>query len=399
MTQLTSEQRAIQAAARQLAQKEFAPTAATTDATEAYPWDNIKKLRDAGFMGMTIPKAYGGQGLGYLETVLVIEEMAKACAAMGRITVEANMGAIGAIMAYGSEEQKQTAAACVLAGDKPAICISEPNAGSAASEMTTRADRDGDHYVIKGHKYWITGGGVSRLHLIFARVFEDGVEQGIGGFIVVREKEGLPGMTIADRTPSMGVRGIPETHVYFDGLRVHESMLLKPMGDLRKGFAALMNAYNAQRVGAGTVALGIAQGAFEEAVDYVKIRKQFGRPIGEFQGLQWMIADMSIQLDAARLLIHRAANVPVGNFPDVKQAAQAKIYAAETANKVTSDSLQLFGSTGYSREVAMERHMRDARMFTIAGGTAQILRTQVASSILGAKLPQTRDGYIKHPMG
>jgi alkylation response protein AidB-like acyl-CoA dehydrogenase len=399
MTQLTSEQLAIQAAARQLAQKEFAPTAATTDATEAYPWDNIKKLRDAGFMGMTIPKAYGGQGLGYLETVLVIEEMAKACAVMGRITVEANMGAIGAIMAYGSEEQKQVSAACVLAGDKPAICISEPNAGSAASEMTTRADRDGDHYVIKGHKYWITGGGVSRLHLIFARVFEEGVEQGIGGFIVVREKEGLPGMTIADRTPSMGVRGIPETHVYFDGLRVHESMLLKPMGDLRKGFAALMNAYNAQRVGAGTVALGIAQGAFEEAVDYVKIRKQFGRPIGEFQGLQWMIADMSIQLDAARLLIHRAANVPVGTFPDVKLAAQAKIYAAETANKVTSDSLQLFGSTGYSREVAMERHMRDARMFTIAGGTAQILRTQVASSILGAKLPQTRDGYIKHPMG
>jgi alkylation response protein AidB-like acyl-CoA dehydrogenase len=399
MTQLTSEQLAIQAAARQLAQKEFAPTAATTDATEAYPWDNIKKLRDAGFMGMTIPKAYGGQGLGYLETVLVIEEMAKACAAMGRITVEANMGAIGAIMAYGSEEQKQISASCVLAGDKPAICISEPNAGSAASEMTTRADRDRDHYVIKGHKYWITGGGVSRLHLIFARVFEDGVEQGIGGFIVVREKEGLPGMTIADRTPSMGVRGIPETHVYFDGLRVHESMLLKPMGDLRKGFAALMNAYNAQRVGAGTVALGIAQGAFEEAVDYVKIRKQFGRPIGEFQGLQWMIADMSIQLDAARLLIHRAADVPVGTFPDVKRAAQAKIYAAETANKVTSDSLQLFGSTGYSREVAMERHMRDARMFTIAGGTAQILRTQVASSILGAKLPQTRDGYIKHPMG
>ncbi|MEN9772579.1 MAG: hypothetical protein RJA58_1222, partial [Pseudomonadota bacterium] len=157
MTQLTSEQLAIQSAARKLAQTEFAPTAANTDATEAYPWDNIKKLRDAGFMGMTIPKAYGGQGLGYLETVLVIEEMAKACAAMGRITVEANMGAIGAIMAYGSEEQKQTAAACVLAGDKPAICISEPNAGSAASEMTTRADREGDHYVIKGHKYWITG--------------------------------------------------------------------------------------------------------------------------------------------------------------------------------------------------------------------------------------------------
>jgi 3-sulfinopropanoyl-CoA desulfinase len=399
MTQLTSNQLAIQDAARTLAQKEFKPKAAEIDTTEAYPWENIAKLREAGFMGMTVPKAYGGQGLGYLETVLVIEEMAKACATMGRITVEANMGAIGAIMAYGSEEQKKIAAQCVLSGDKPAICISEPNAGSAASEMTTRADKKGDRYVINGRKYWITGGGVSRLHLIFARVFEDGVEQGIGGFIVVRENSQPKELVIADRTPAMGVRGIPETHVFFDNLEVHESMLLKPMGDLRKGFAALMNAYNAQRVGAGTVALGIAQGAFEEAVEYTQQRRQFGRPIAEFQGLQWMIADMSIALDAARLLIHRAANVPVGTFPDVKLAAQAKIFAAETANKVTNDSLQLFGSTGYSREIAAERHVRDARMFTIAGGTAQILRTQVAGSILGAKLPQTRDGFVKHPMG
>jgi 3-sulfinopropanoyl-CoA desulfinase len=396
---LNSQQLAIQDAARKLAQNEFKPKAAEIDTTEAYPWENIAKLRDAGFMGMTVPKEYGGQGLGYLETVLVIEEMAKACATMGRITVEANMGAIGAIMAYGSEEQKKIAAQCVLSGDKPAICISEPNAGSAASEMSTRADKKGDRYVINGRKYWITGGGVSRLHLIFARVFEEGVEQGIGGFIVVRENGQPKELVIADRTPAMGVRGIPETHVFFDNLEVHESMLLKPMGDLRKGFAALMNAYNAQRVGAGTVALGIAQGAFEEAVEYTQQRRQFGRPIAEFQGLQWMIADMSIALDAARLLIHRAANVPVGTFPDVKLAAQAKIFAAETAIKVTNDSLQLFGSTGYSREIAAERHVRDARMFTIAGGTAQILRTQVAGSILGAKLPQTRDGFVKHPMG
>jgi alkylation response protein AidB-like acyl-CoA dehydrogenase len=195
------------------------------------------------------------------------------------------------------------------------------------------------------------------------------------------------------------VRGIPETYVDFINLEVPESMALKPLGDLRKGFAALMNAYNAQRVGAGTVALGIAVGAFEEAVQYSKERKQFGRSIAEFQGLQWMIADMSIALDAARLMLHRAANVPVGSFPDLKLAAQAKIIAAETAIKVTNDSLQLFGSSGYSREFAAERHVRDARMFTIAGGTAQILRTQVASAVLGAKLPQTRDGYVKHPIG
>lgn len=398
MTILTHDQITIQAQARELAQSVFKPTAAHTDATEAYPWDNIAQLNAAGFMGMTMPKAYGGRGLGYLETALVIEEMASACATMGRITVEANMGAIGAIMAYGTEEQKQIAAQCVLSGDKPAICISEPNAGSAASEMTTRAVKKGDKYILNGQKYWITGGGVSRLHLIFARVFEDGVEQGIGGFIVVRDGNEPKELVIANRTPAMGVRGIPETYVDFNDLEVHESMALKPLGDLRKGFAALMNAYNAQRVGAGTVALGIAVGAFEEAVQYTKARKQFGRPIAEFQGLQWMMADMSIALDAARLMIHRAANVPVGSFPDMKLAAQAKIIAAETAIKVTNDSLQLFGSSGYSRELAAERHVRDARMFTIAGGTAQILRTQVAAAVLGAKLPQTRDGYLKYPM-
>lgn len=398
MSSLTADQTRLQAAARELAQGEFAVTAVHTDATEAYPWDNVARLRDAGFMGMTIPAAYGGRGLGYLEAVLVVEEMARACASMGRITVEANMGAIGAIMAYGTEAQKRLAAACVLAGDKPAICISEPDAGSAASEMTTRADRWGDEYILNGHKYWITGGGVSRLHLVFARVFDGDVEQGIGGFVVVRDAVDPPnGLTIEARTPAMGVRGIPETHVRFQDLKVPRTMLLPAPGGLARGFAALMQAYNAQRVGAGTVALGIAQGAFEEAVAYANRREQFGRPIAEFQGLQWMLADMSIQLDAARLLLHRAARVPVGEFPDMTQAAQAKIYAAEMANRVTNEALQLFGSSGYSRELPMERHVRDARMFTIAGGTAQVLRTQVASALLKRKLPQTRDGYLKRP--
>lgn len=385
----------LQSKARDLARSAFADTAESTDVTEAYPWHNIEKLRAAGFMGMTIPKAYGGRGLSYLDAVLVIEEMAKVCATMGRIAVEANMGAIGAIMAYGSDAQKRLAAQCVLGGDKPAICISEPDAGSAAAQMRTTAVRKGDDFVINGHKHWITGGGVSQLHLIFARVLDDGVDLGIGGFIVVAKDAPPTGMEVAKRTPAMGVRGIPETHIRFRDLVVHKSMLVDPFGDLRKGFKGLMNAYNAQRVGAGTVALGIAQGAFEEALDYMKTRHQFGRPIGEFQGLQWMLADMSIQLDAARLMLHRAANVPSGQFPDIKLAAQAKVMAAETANKVANDALQIFGSSGYSRQMPLERHVRDARMFTIAGGTAQILRTQIASSLLNMKLPQTRDGYLR----
>lgn len=401
MYQLSEAQLALQMRARTLAQEQFAKRAAEVDRTEAYPWDNVRLLRDAGFMGMTIPKAYGGRSLSYLDAVIVIEEMAKACATMGRITVEANMGAIGAIMQYGTEQQKRIAAECVLAGDKPAICISEPNAGSAASEMTTRADRRGDHYYINGEKYWITGGGVSRLHLIFARVFDGGVEQGIGGFICVRDGADSPReLVVARRIPAMGVRGIPETHVEFHDLAIHRSMLLMPPGGLKRGFASLMQAYNAQRVGAGTVALGIAQGAFETAVNYAKSRRQFGRPIAEFQGLQWILADMATQLAAARHLLRAAAvsRDARGNpFPDLAQAAQAKIFAAETANRVTNDALQIHGSSGYGRELPLERHVRDARMFTIAGGTAQILRTQVAASVLGMKLPQTRDGYINLP--
>lgn len=394
MYDLPPEQLKLQAQARELAQSVFAPSAANTDQTEQYPWDNVAKLRDAGFMGMTLPKRLGGRGLSYLDTVIVIEEMAKACATMGRITVEANMGAIGAIAKYGSEDQLKLAADLVLAGDKPAICISEPNAGSAASEMTTRADKNGDHYILNGEKYWITGGGVSKLHLIFARVFEDGVEQGVGAFICVRDDNGPEGLIVGRRLYAMGVRGIPETHLEFRDLKIHKSMMVSLPGGLKRGFAALMTAYNAQRVGAGTVALGIAQGAFEEGMAYLKSRQQFGRPIAEFQGLQWMLADMSTQLEAARLLL-RAAAASGAEFPDIDKAARAKIFAAETANKVTNDSLQFYGSSGYGRHNPMERHVRDARMFTIAGGTAQILRTQVASTLLGMKLPQTRDGFLK----
>jgi alkylation response protein AidB-like acyl-CoA dehydrogenase len=394
MHYLTPEQRELQTRARDLAQTYFAPAAAETDQTEAYPWENVQRLRAAGFMGMTLPTRVGGQGRSYMDAVLVIEEMAKACATMGRITVEANMGAIGAIAAYGTDHQLKIAAELVLAGDKPAICISEPNAGSSAGEMTTRADRHGDEYVLNGEKYWITGGGVSKLHLIFARVFENGVEQGIGGFLCVRDGATSPAeLVIGRRLFAMGVRGIPETHVEFRDLRIHKSMLLAAPGGLKRGFASLMSAYNAQRVGAGTVALGIAQGAFEEGLAYLKTRHQFGRPIAEFQGLQWMLTDMSTQIEAARLLLHHAATSGE-QFPDIDKAARAKIFASESAIKVTNDALQFYGSSGYGRHEPMERHVRDARMFTIAGGTAQILRTQVASKLLQMKLPQTREGYL-----
>ena len=389
---LTVAQQELVEKARALARGPVAARAAEVDRSEQYPWDTVALLRDAGFFGMTIPVAYGGQGRSYLDAVLVIEELAQCCGITGRIVVEANMGAIGAVMAYGSEDQKRRAAALVLAGDKPAICITEPGAGSAASEMTTRADRRGNGFVVNGAKHWITGGGVSRLHLIFARVFDSaGNEEGIGGFIAVRDE--TPGLTIGKREPAMGLRGIPESEIRFEDMWLPADSLVLPPRGLAKGFADLMNAYNGQRIGAATVALGLAEGAYALALDYAQTREQFGRPICEFQGLQWMLADMAIQIAAAQALIYKAAARGGAGFPDVLEAAQAKIFASEMAIKVTNDALQLFGAAGYSRERPLERMVRDARMFTIGGGTAQILRTVVAARLLNRKLPQGRDGY------
>jgi len=395
MWQLTEKQLDLQARARAVATEVVGPRAAEVDRTESYPWENVEALREAGMTGMTVPPEFGGPGHSFLDAVLVVEEMAKQCGVTGRIAVEANMGAISAIMAYGTDDQRRLAAGLVLDGDKPAICITEPGAGSAASMMTTRADRRGDGYVLNGKKHWITGGGVSRLHLVFARVFDEhGEEEGIGGFLAIRDE--TPGLVIGRREPTMGLRGIPETEVLFEDMAVGADMVLMPPSGFGRGFAELMNSYNSQRVGAGAVALGLATGAYERALAYTKEREQFDRPIAEFQGVQWMLADMSIRLEAARSLTYRAADShgPDGSpFPDPTLAAQAKVFTSENCIDVANDALQLFGAAGYSRNNPIERICRDVRMFTIGGGTAQILRTVVAARILDMKLPQTRDGF------
>jgi alkylation response protein AidB-like acyl-CoA dehydrogenase len=394
---LSAHELALQARAREFATNIVRPRAAANDRDEQYPWDIVRALAEAKFPGMTIPTQYGGQGRSFLDAVLVIEEMAKACTVTGRIIVETNMGAISTVMAYGSEAQKRLAADLVLSGDKPAICITEPQAGSDAMAMTTRADKRGDVYVINGRKHWITGGGVSRLHLIFARVFDErGADLGIGGFLAVRDE--AKGLRVVRREATMGLRGMPEGELAFEDLEVPAAMAVVPPSGFRRGFADLMNAYNSQRVGAGTVAMGIAAGALDHALDWAKTREQFGRPIGEFQGLQWMLADMQTQLTASRLMLYAAARSrgPAGSaFPDPILAAQAKIFASEAAIRIVNDALQVFGARGYSREFPLERMARDVRMFTIGGGTAQVLRTLVAGKMLGWKLPQTRDGYVE----
>jgi alkylation response protein AidB-like acyl-CoA dehydrogenase len=395
---LTPNEVALQARARAFSEAVVRPRAAAIDRDQEYPWDIVKALAEAGFLGMTMPKALGGQDASFLDAVLVIEEMAKSCTVTARVVVETNMGAISTVMAYGSDAQKKLAARLVLGGDKPAICITEPDAGSDVLAMSTRADRRGDVYVINGKKHWITGAGISRLHFIFARVFDErGEDLGIGGFLALRDDKGL---SVTKREQTMGLCGMPEGELTFENLEVPASMLVLPPSGFRRGFADLMNAYNSQRVGAGTVAMGIAAGALEHALAWAKTREQFGRPIGEFQGLQWMLADMQIQLTASRLMLYAAARSrgpDASAFPDPMLAAQATIFASEAAIKVVNDSLQFFGARGYSRELPLERMARDVRMFTIGGGTAQVLRTLVASKMLAWKLPQTRDGYAPKP--
>lgn len=380
----------------------FEARAARWDATRSYCWQNVSELSDAGIMGMSIPEEFGGQGASFLDVAMVVEEIAKACALTARVVVEANMGGISAVMGYGTQEQKAFCAAQVLAGDKPAICITEPDAGSAATEMQTTARQRHDTYILNGTKHWITGGGVSKLHLVFARVLDEaGHEQGIGGFIVYADHASgdVPeGFQVKGREHTMGLCGMPEAELRFENVEIDEKWLIMPPSGLKRGFADLMNAYNSQRVGAGTVALGIAAGALERAKRYLLERQQFGRPIAEFQGLQWMLADMDTQVHAARLLLHEAARSRgAGNsaFPDMTMAARAKLFASEMAIKVVSDALQMFGARGYSNREPLERMYRDVRMFTIGGGTAQILRTQIAGNILGIKTPQTRDGYAR----
>jgi alkylation response protein AidB-like acyl-CoA dehydrogenase len=381
---LTPEQEALRDRARELAESFVAPRAAKWDQSEEYPWENVEQLVKAGFMGMTIPETLGGPGRSLFDAILVAEEMAKACGITARIVVEANMGALGILLRYGSEELQKRYAPYVLEGDKPAICISEAEAGSDATAMSTTAVIENGEIVINGSKHWITGGGISRIHVVFAKISENGEEKGIGGVLV---EKGTEGFEVGERAYMMGLRGIPETELHFKDCRVPKGNLLTI------GFRNLMSAYNSQRVGAGTVALGVAQGAYEHALAYARERKQFGRAIGEFQGLRWILADARIQLDAARLLLHRAATEldPETGYPDKELAAIAKVFAGEAAIRITNDALQVFGARGYSRGFPLERMARDARMFTIGGGTAQALRNVIGDEILGKKIAQRRE--------
>jgi alkylation response protein AidB-like acyl-CoA dehydrogenase len=385
--QLSDEQKRIVETVDEMGRKEFAAKASRWDENHEYPWENIELLREANILGMTIPTEYGGQERPLIDAILAIETAAKYCGVSARIIVETNMGALGCVMAYGTDEQRKLVAHRILdKGDKPAIAMTEPEAGTALSDLQTRADKKGNTYVINGTKHWITGGGVSVTNLVFVRFFDDGKELGIGGILV---DKGTPGFTFGTVEKALGLRGIPETELIFKDCEVPQENVVVP-GDGSEGFKNLMYGYNGQRVGASAVALGIAQGAHNLAIDWMKKRKAFGRSISEFQGLQWMMAEAEVELNAARLLIYKAAcnarDLPNNvKLPYMDESSMAKAFTGHVSFKVVSDSLQMFGAYGYSQDMPLERMLRDVRMFQIGGGTTQAQLNMIARFIFKRK--------------
>jgi len=380
---LTAEQQQHVDDAREFALREVAPYAEKWDVDEHIPRAQIQKYADAGYLGMTIPTEYGGQGLSALDAVLVIEEIARHCGISGRLIVDHNFGAAITILNFGTEEQRQRVLPTICTGATlMSIGMTEPEAGSALTDLTTTATEDGDAYILNGKKHWITGAGEREYTLVYARFNDVPGPKGIGAILVHMDMDGF---NYAGRIPSLGVRGVQEGILEFENMRVPKENLVVPPGS---AFGNLMSAYNGQRVGASAVALGIAQGAFDFAKDYADNREQFGKRITDFQAMQFKLADMVIELDAARFLIYRAACNAKNAITDRYESSVAKVYAAEMAVRVTSEAIQLCGAQGYGRNLPVARMFRDARCFTLAGGSAEIQRIGIATKILGRSIPQ-----------
>ncbi|MCM0760916.1 acyl-CoA dehydrogenase [Sporomusa sphaeroides DSM 2875] len=377
MALLNSEQAALQKLVREFAQKEIAPKAAAYDHSEEFPWDNIKKMANLGLMGLPIPEQYEGMETDALSYIIAIEEIAKACAATGVIlAVHTSVGTLP-ICYFGTETQKQKYIPDLASGRKiGAFALTEPNAGSDASKVATTATLEGDHYILNGTKCFITNGAVAETFIVLATIDRNKGTKGITAFIV---EKGTPGLSVGKKEKKMGIRASSTTEIILDNCRIPKENLL---GKEEEGFKIAMTALDSGRIGIGAQALGIAEAAYQEAVKYAKTREQFGKPIASFQAISFMLADMAIQIEAARNLVYNAAALKDAGRPFGKEAAIAKTFASDTAVKVALDAIQVLGGYGYSREYPVERLLRDSKITQIYEGTNQIQRVVIAGHIL-----------------
>ncbi|MGB2695310.1 MAG: acyl-CoA dehydrogenase family protein [Dehalococcoidia bacterium] len=382
--ELTEEQRLIQETARRIAKERVAPRAAEIDESGEYPHDVFEAFREVGLLGLTIPQAYGGSGAGTLPLALAVEEVAKYCCSSGLMLLLSALPT-HPILIGGSERQKQDWLPRSAKGEmKGAFCLTEPNAGSDAGGIQSRARRDGDDYILNGEKVFISGGTVADFVVAFAKTdTSDGV-RGISGFIVPTDS---PGFSVARTDRKMGVRGVPTANIVFENVRVPKDLLLGE--EESQGFHHAMLTLNTLRPVVGARGVGLAEGAMTYALEYARQREAFGKPIADLQAIQFMFADMAIQIEAARLLVYQGAwLVDQGKYKRENAAllSIAKAYATEAAVKVASDAMQVLGAQGYMMDHPLERHYRDARQLMIVEGTSQIQRVVIARALLEREL-------------
>jgi alkylation response protein AidB-like acyl-CoA dehydrogenase len=363
--------------AREVAERHVRPIASKHDVEQTYPWSFQKAVKEAGLSGVWIPKEYGGAGGTVLDLCLVVEQISRACGGMG---VAYAVNALGSfpILLGGSEEQKRRWLPGIASGDKLiSFGLSEKDAGSDAGSMITKAEKDGDHYVINGEKKWNTGGAVASYNTIFAVTQPGRGARGISAFVV---EAGTPGYRVGKHEDKMGIRCVPVVEIHLENCRVSKEQMLGGEG---QGFRSAMMTLDLARPGVAAQALGVAQGAFELAVEYTGKRKQFGQSINAFQGIQWILADMGTQIEAARTLVHTAARAADAKAKNIsKLSAMCKLFATDVAMMVTTNAVQMFGGYGYCKDYPIEKYMRDAKITQIYEGTNQIQRLVIARSIL-----------------
>ena len=374
---LTEEQKMVQELARKIAEDKVRPVAAKYDQSEEYPWEIIKIIADAGLFGLFIPEEYGGLSVNVLSLCIATEELSRAC---GGIAVCYAASALGTfpIVLFGSDEQKKKYLPDLASGKKvAAFAITEPEAGSDASAIKTTAKKEGDHYVLNGLKHFITNGGDAETYVVIVMTDKTKGARGASAFIVEKD---TPGFTFGKKEDKFGIRASSTRELVFTDCKIPKENLLSKEG---MGFIVTMKTFDMSRPGVAAQALGIGQGALDLAVKYAKERHQFDKPISSFQGIQWMIADMATQLEAARALIYATARmVDAGKTNVSKESAMAKMYASDVAMKVAVDALQIFGGYGYMRDYPIEKYVRDAKITQIYEGTNQIQRNIIALQVI-----------------
>lgn len=380
MFQLTEEYKEIQENIRRLAQEKVKPRAVEIDEAGVYPHDMKELFAGYGYLGANIPEAYGGSGLDLLSFCLIVEEVARVCASSSQVLTVQELASLP-IMIGGGEELKKRVLPPIASGEYiAAYALTEPEAGSDAQSIQTRAVRDGDAYILNGQKIFTSNGGVADVYTVFAKT-----DEGITAFVVDKD---TPGFQVGKLEQKMGIKGSPTAQLFFENCRVPAE---NRIGEEGKGWLYAMKTFDKSRPTIGAQALGIAQGALDVAIEYVKERKQFGKSVASFQGVQFMIADMTTQVEAARGLVYKAASM-INNLGSsgkneemVRAASMAKMFASDTAMKVTTDAVQLFGGYGYIKEYGVERMMRDAKITQIYEGTNQIQRLVIARATLGGR--------------